>query len=211
MQCSSRVSAFRRELNSHDAAKPRTASYPQQRALQRTFVECGRTKRHGISFIRQSKNIAVITGAVQNNRTTVTRSPCATPSHLTAPETLVFSQFVGPPQPALARQPSVIRRGGLNARPATVSNAEREAPGAGHEEQPGFGRRSIGAHRAQRCLTPRSRRGPTAGHQARSGGTRYIFASPGLASCRRRPLSSNVRPHRKTPREPSARFGIRAR
>ena len=34
-----------------------------------------------------------------------------------------------------------------------------------------------------------------AGHQARSGGTRYIFASPGLASCRRRPLSSNVRPH----------------
>ena len=33
----------------------------------------------------------------------------------------------------------------------------------------------------------------TAGHQARSGGTRYIFASQGLASCRRRPLSSNVR------------------
>jgi len=32
-------------------------------------------------------------------------------------------------------------------------------------------------------------------HQARSGGTRYIFASPGLASCRRRPLSSNVSPH----------------
>jgi hypothetical protein len=32
---------------------------------------------------------------------------------------------------------------------------------------------------------------PTAGRQARTGGTRYIFASPGLASCRRRPLSSN--------------------
>ena len=46
-----------------------------------------------------------------------------------------------------------------------------------------------------RCLTPRSSGTPTAGHQARSGGTRYIFASPGLASCRRRPLSSNVRPH----------------
>ena len=29
--------------------------------------------------------------------------------------------------------------------------------------------------------------------QARSGGTRYIFASPGLASCRWLPLSSNVR------------------
>ena len=46
---------------------------------------------------------------------------------------------------------------------------------------------------ATRCLTPRSSGAPTAGHQARSGGTRYIFASPGLASCRRRPLSSNVR------------------
>ena len=37
-----------------------------------------------------------------------------------------------------------------------------------------------------------------AGHQARSGGTRYIFASPGLASYRCRPLSSNVRPHTNT-------------
>ena len=51
---------------------------------------------------------------------------------------------------------------------------------------------------AARCLTPRSSGAPTAGHQARSGGTRYIFASPGLASCRRRPLSSNVR-QRKEP------------
>jgi hypothetical protein len=42
-------------------------------------------------------------------------------------------------------------------------------------------------------LTPRSSGAPTAGHQARSGGTLYIFTSPGLASCRRRPLSSNVR------------------
>ena len=40
------------------------------------------------------------------------------------------------------------------------------------------------------CLTPRSSRAPTAGHQARSGGTRYIFASSGLASCRSRPLRS---------------------
>ena len=49
---------------------------------------------------------------------------------------------------------------------------------------------------AARCLTPRSNGAPTAGHQARSGGTRYIFTSPRLASCRRRPLSSNVRQRR---------------
>ena len=46
---------------------------------------------------------------------------------------------------------------------------------------------------AARRLTPRSSGAPTAGHQARAGGMRYIFTSPGLASCRRRPLSSNVR------------------
>ena len=46
---------------------------------------------------------------------------------------------------------------------------------------------------AQRGLTPRSSGAPTAGHQARAGGTRYIFTGPGLASYRCRPLSSNVR------------------
>ena len=49
----------------------------------------------------------------------------------------------------------------------------------------------------KRGLTTRSSGAPTAGHQSRSGGTRYIFASPGLASCRCRPLSSNVRPRRR--------------
>ena len=48
-------------------------------------------------------------------------------------------------------------------------------------------------------LTPRSSRAPTAGHQARAGGTRYILASPGLASRRWRRLSSNVR-HQKVSR-----------
>ena len=46
-----------------------------------------------------------------------------------------------------------------------------------------------------RRLTPRSTGAPTASHQARAGGTRYIFTVPGLASCRRRPVTSNVRPH----------------
>ena len=46
---------------------------------------------------------------------------------------------------------------------------------------------------AHGCLTPRSSGAPTAGHQARAGGTPYIFTGPGLASCRCRPLSSNVR------------------
>jgi len=44
-----------------------------------------------------------------------------------------------------------------------------------------------------RRLTRRSRRGPTASHQARAGGTLYIFTDPGLAACRRPRLTSNVR------------------
>jgi hypothetical protein len=55
-------------------------------------------------------------------------------------------------------------------------------------------------------LTPRSSGVPTAGHQARAGGTLYIFASPGLASYRRRPLSSNVRPHRTKTLSPPPEF-----
>ena len=47
--------------------------------------------------------------------------------------------------------------------------------------------------------TPRSRRGPTASHQARAGGTLYIFTGPGLASCRQSRLNSNVRRHQKNP------------
>ena len=56
-----------------------------------------------------------------------------------------------------------------------------------------------GSRSSKASLTPRSSGAPTAGHQARAGGTRYIFTSPGLASCRRRPLSSNVRPHSQPP------------
>ena len=62
---------------------------------------------------------------------------------------------------------------------------------------------SLLANGRKRCLTPRSSGAPTAGHQARSGGTRYIFASPGLASCRCRPLSSNVRRRNPLPQFPA--------
>jgi hypothetical protein len=57
----------------------------------------------------------------------------------------------------------------------------------------------------QCCLTPRSSGAPTAGHQARAGGTPYIFTGPGLASCRWRPLSSNVRPRNEQTSAPASR------
>jgi hypothetical protein len=51
------------------------------------------------------------------------------------------------------------------------------------------------------ALTLRSTGAPTAGHQARAGGTRYIFAGPGLASCRCRPVNSTLGSTQATPRQ----------
>ena len=68
MQCSNRVSACRREQNSHDAAKPQSATHSQPRARQRTVIECGRTDRHSVSSIRQTKKDVVMTDAAQNNK-----------------------------------------------------------------------------------------------------------------------------------------------
>ncbi|CAD5373031.1 hypothetical protein RA210_U280006 [Rubrivivax sp. A210] len=49
-----------------------------------------------------------------------------------------------------------------------------------------------------RGLTPRSSGAPTAGHQGPACGTQCIFTARALASYRRRPLSSNVRPRKYT-------------
>ena len=105
---------------------------------------------------------------------------------------MIFNQFIEPPGPALARLRAVKRRGSMAACSATVASAEREGAVAGHLLR---SRRRSGLSRVGRGLTLRSRRGPTAGHQARAGGTRYIFTSPGLASHRCSRLTSNVRPH----------------
>ena len=46
--------------------------------------------------------------------------------------------------------------------------------------------------RSEAGLTQRSTGAPTAGHQARAAGTRYILCGPGLASSRCRPVSSTL-------------------
>jgi len=94
--------------------------------------------------------------------------------------------------PALARLRKVKGRSGSNPRRATLASAERQGAVAGTGNYnvvagPGGG--------TERGLTPRSRRGPTASHQARATGTQYIIRGPGLAACRRSRLNSNVRPH----------------
>ena len=63
--------------------------------------------------------------------------------------------------------------------------------------------KSIQLQQRLRRLTLRSSGPATAGHQARVGGTRYIFTAPSLAPCRSRPLTSNVRPHNLIMQQPS--------
>ena len=110
----------------------------------------------------------------------------------------IESQFVGPPQPRYLPLAKLFAAAAPNANPPSAVGAEREAVKLADQSiTPGCSAASIAFGTwSHRCLTPRSTGAATAGHQARAGGTRYIFTSPGLASCRCRPLSLNVR-HRK--------------
>jgi hypothetical protein len=77
-----------------------------------------------------------------------------------------------------------------------LSQHSMPKPLVGSNAAPEVQYRSAGRHRSARphcCLTPRSSRAPTAGHQAPATGTVYIFCGRGLASHRRCRLTSNVR------------------
>ena len=68
MRYSSRVSACRRELNSHEAAKPQTASDVRQQIRQGTLFKCGRKGMHSIGTTGQSKRGLVMnTGNHKSN------------------------------------------------------------------------------------------------------------------------------------------------
>ena len=114
----------------------------------------------------------------------------------------IKSQVVGPPQPRYVPLEKLCAAAAPNTEPARAVGAERKAVKlAGKSITPSCSAPSIALGTwSHRCLTPRSTGAPTAGHQALAGGTRYIFTSPGLASCRRRPVTSNVRPRKNTPR-----------
>ena len=62
----------------------------------------------------------------------------------------------------------------------------------------------------RRGLTLRSSGAPTAGHQAQAAGALHIACALGLASYRRRPLSSNVRPRESSSLRFSIRLGLEA-
>jgi hypothetical protein len=95
-------------------------------------------------------------------------------------------------------QAQVHVRGGLHTSAAHGRTAKARhwcAPGAFGVQSWRLKRWRLMSRTVQWGLTPRSRRAPTAGHQAPATGTLYIFCARGLASHRRCRLTSNVRPH----------------
>jgi len=185
VQCSRRISACRRGLNSHKAAAPRKRPTPPPGTVG-PCREIGRRKDRRLAV---GTTLPQVTKAMTGNRR-------ATSEHRAAWEAIVFSRFVGS-HPAPARLRTVKGRSGSNARRCHRRQRRAGRRHGGRQQKLRSPRRSSLWY-AGRGLTPRSSGAPTAGHKARSGGTLYIFASPSLASCRRRPLNSNVRPHQNT-------------
>ena len=111
----------------------------------------------------------------------------------------IESQFGGPPRPRYVPFAKPCAAAAPNTKPSKAVDTERVAVKlSGQYVTPSCTAACIALGTwSHRCLTPRSTGAPTAGRQARAGGTRYIFTGPGLASCRRRPVTSNVR-HRNT-------------
>jgi len=112
-------------------------------------------------------------------------SPCA-PAVSNAPARLRLHRFVAPAPSGLC--------GASYRRQMRLRTAARRRQGRRRQHR-SSGISSQG-HSSMRGLTPRSRRAPTAGHQAPATGTLYIFCARGLASHRRCRLTSNVRRRR---------------
>ena len=123
--------------------------------------------------------------------------PCRSPALRAV--AMSFRQVLGPPRPAPPCSAKRRKRGGRKSCNAEAGSAEREALIAGPGRQQSHSQVSPGRAALVRGpgLTLRSRGAPTACHQALAGGTRYIFTGQGLVAYRCRPLTSNVRRHKR--------------
>ena len=162
MQCSIRVSAFRRELNSHDAVMPREDRYPLQRTWRQVPVECKWAERQSIIPSRQPPREMLRAGAAHNCKDK--EPPChIEPAHCVGSsgfQSVRRAAAISVDAPALGQ---VSRRLQYVARHGRQRGARSTC--CGPQGITGPGGPGVGAHRAQRCLTPRSSGAPTAGHQ----------------------------------------------
>ena len=181
----SKVSALRRELNSHEQIKPRGSALLCHASCRRFEGRIG-------WYYQQFCSLKLARTKEGRLHATWPQRRCASESRRTTWDKTDFSQFIGPPETAVGFASHIA--GGLKMQEASTCSAERKTAVSPQQELQGP---KSTAHCAQRRLTPHSRRGPTASRQARRPAL-YIIQPPGLASYRRSRLNSNVRP-RKAP------------
>jgi len=185
MQYASRVSACRRELNSHKEAQLRKATQ------LRTHLQCLGSRNSRVVDLqamllqlrRRAKGQAKVNDMAplcQIDLPICVATTGLQPVRGTAANSCAFSPYRRWRLEDVLRNCRTRRAGGNRCSPSG-------APGLAQGQTPW-------ARQAQLCLTPRSRRGPTASHQARATGTQYIIRGPGLVACRWSRLNSNVRP-----------------
>ena len=172
MQFSSRISAFRRELNSHDAAEPQEAACPQKRAAQ------ARTSEEPSNLIGPEHGPGQRGSQQESN---YLEPQC----HIEPTHCVGSSGFQSVRRAAVASSEAsgfgpVRRLGNTSRQGRQFSAASGRACRRGPRGKQGPGRPIAGARGAQRCLTLRSKGAPTAGQQARS--VHFVYSpQPGPA------------------------------
>ena len=180
VQYASRVSACRRELNSHngEAAKASTrdidANVETRRKRATSSASSSELLAPGRNLLLRRR------GAIASHRPGQLRGGIG------------FQSVRGAAAPSIEASTRPVRCGGSKTILQSIRCGQAGARVSGYP--------STGARTVQRGLTLRPRRGPTASHQARATGTVYIFRGPGLAACRWARLNSNVRPQQPQPR-----------
>jgi len=155
LQCSSRISACRRELNSHEAAANSEETGCRPTPRRGAGAPSGEIGKHKDRRLVVGTTLTQVTKAMTGNRR-------ATSEHRAAWEAIVGS--LG--RIRLARLRTVKGRGGSIARRAIVASAQCRGAIAEHQKPRGPPRSRL--WHAGRGLTLRSRRGPTALHLARA-------------------------------------------
>ena len=173
VQYASRVSACRRELNSHNTAKPPRQSLAASMRMSRPE---GKAQPH--SRVR---------GSFWSGRNLQLQRPGATAPHRPGQlrGSIGFQSVRRAAAASTGASTLPVRCGGSTTLLPSIRCGPARATVSGYP--------SAGARTVQRGLTLRPRRGPTASRQARATGTVYIFRGPGLAACRWSRLNSNVR------------------
>ena len=146
MQYASRVSACRREPNSHEAVSRKDCGAGRKGVAgsairkEETATDSGHPPFARSGYVKKScralENHVSRTSAGGAQRRKTRHHPGSS-KRLRAPEAEVFSQLVGPPGRAMARLLAASEGGGFKTRTATVLCAEREDPAALHQEKQG--------------------------------------------------------------------------